>query len=194
MEDIDAVNSKRPGEVETGDSRQIVTGSPSQKSRSVSGTVSLSALLNVVDSVASQEGRILIMTTNHITRLDEALVRPGRVDLKVELGLADKKMTADLFCVIFKPMEDDIAGLENDVAGSKNVQKVHDVASQRKEEIERVERLAKEFAAKVPELKFSPAEISSFLLEYRKSPRDAIDNVEIWMQKAMQEREQVNSK
>jgi chaperone BCS1 len=38
--------------------------------------------------------------------------------------------------------------------------------------------LAKEFAVKVPELKFSPAEIISFLLEYRKLPEEAIDNVE----------------
>jgi ATP-dependent 26S proteasome regulatory subunit len=29
------------------------------------------------------------MTTNYITRLDEALIRPGRVDKKVELGLAN---------------------------------------------------------------------------------------------------------
>ena len=30
----------------------------------------------------------------------------------------------------------------------------------------------------MPELKFSPAEIFSFLLEYRKSPEEAISNVE----------------
>jgi mitochondrial chaperone BCS1 len=47
-----------------------------------------------------------------------------------------------------------------------------------REEAERVERLAEEFAIKVLELKFSPAEIVSFLLEYKKSPEEAIDNVE----------------
>jgi chaperone BCS1 len=47
-----------------------------------------------------------------------------------------------------------------------------------REEAKRVERLAKKFAIKVPELKFSPAKIFSFLLEYRKSPEEAIDNVE----------------
>jgi hypothetical protein len=30
----------------------------------------------------------------------------------------------------------------------------------------------------VPELKFSPTEIFSFLLEYRKSPEEAISNIE----------------
>jgi len=47
-----------------------------------------------------------------------------------------------------------------------------------REEAERVEQLAKEFAGNVPELKFSPAEIFSFLLEHRKSPEEAIGNVE----------------
>ena len=38
--------------------------------------------------------------------------------------------------------------------------------------------MAKEFVVKVPELKFSPAEILSFLLGYKKSPEEAIGNVE----------------
>jgi chaperone BCS1 len=51
--------------------------------------VSLFALLNVIDNIRLQEGRILIITINYITRLDEALTRLGRVDKKVELGLAN---------------------------------------------------------------------------------------------------------
>ena len=53
------------------------------------------------------------MTTNHITRLDEAFIQPGCVDKKVELRLANKKMTANLFCVVFKLMEGDVAFLKN---------------------------------------------------------------------------------
>jgi SpoVK/Ycf46/Vps4 family AAA+-type ATPase len=75
--------------------------------------VSLSVLLNVINSVASLEGWVLIITTNYITRLDEALIRPSCVDKKVELGLADKKMTADFFCVVFKLIEGDVALLKN---------------------------------------------------------------------------------
>jgi chaperone BCS1 len=75
--------------------------------------VSLSALLNVIDSVASQEGQVLIITTNHITRLDEALIQLGCVDKKVELRLANKKITANLFCVVFKLIEGDVALLKN---------------------------------------------------------------------------------
>jgi hypothetical protein len=57
--------------------------------------------------------------------------------------------------------------------------KVDEAARSQGEEVKRVERLAKEFAARVPELKFSLAEIISFLLGYRQSPREAIDNIEI---------------
>lgn len=40
--------------------------------------VSFSGLLNAIDGVAAQEGRALIMTTNHRDRLEPALIRPGR--------------------------------------------------------------------------------------------------------------------
>jgi chaperone BCS1 len=178
LEDVDAVSSNRDAETE--DSRQAVA--PSRERKPASGKVSLSAILNAIDGVASQEGRILIMTTNHITRLDEALIRPGRVDKKIELGLADNEMTADIFRLVFKPVEGDVALPEDDAlpedAHSGENRKVHEAATSQREEAERVERLAKEFAVKVPELKFSPAEIISFLLEHRKSPEEAIDNVE----------------
>ncbi|KAK5001177.1 Complex III assembly protein translocase and chaperone [Elasticomyces elasticus] len=51
-------------------------------------TVTFSGLLNALDGVASAEERIIFMTTNHIDRLDEALIRPGRVDMTVRLGEA----------------------------------------------------------------------------------------------------------
>lgn len=50
--------------------------------------VTYSGLLNALDGVASAEERIIFMTTNHIDRLDEALIRPGRVDMTVHLGNA----------------------------------------------------------------------------------------------------------
>jgi chaperone BCS1 len=44
--------------------------------------------------VASQEGQVLIITTNHVDRLDGALIRPGLVDKQVEFGLANKDIIA----------------------------------------------------------------------------------------------------
>lgn len=50
--------------------------------------VTFSGLLNALDGVASAEERILFLTTNHIERLDSALIRPGRVDMTVRIGEA----------------------------------------------------------------------------------------------------------
>eukprot|EP00494_Astrolonche_serrata_P024938 UN25198 len=59
--------------------------------------VSFSGLLNALDGVASQEGRIFILTTNHIDRLDEALIRPGRCDVKLEIKKASHIQMEKMF-------------------------------------------------------------------------------------------------
>ena len=59
-----------------------------RESTGASSSISFSGLLNAIDGPASQEGRMLFMTTNHPDRLDPALIRPGRVDMQAELGLA----------------------------------------------------------------------------------------------------------
>ena len=52
--------------------------------------VTFSGLLNALDGVASAEERLLFLTTNHVERLDNALIRPGRVDLTCRLGEATR--------------------------------------------------------------------------------------------------------
>ena len=52
--------------------------------------VTFSGLLNALDGVGSSEERIVFLTTNHIDRMDPALVRPGRVDMIVRLGDASR--------------------------------------------------------------------------------------------------------
>lgn len=63
--------------------------------------VTFSGLLNAIDGVASQEGRMLFMTTNHIERLDPALIRPGRCDVRVELKKASEMQMESLFLRFF---------------------------------------------------------------------------------------------
>ena len=43
-------------------------------------SITFSGLLNAIDGVSAGEGRILFATTNHIDRIDDALIRPGRID------------------------------------------------------------------------------------------------------------------
>ncbi len=44
--------------------------------------ITKAGLLNVLDGIATPDGRIFIMTTNYPDRLDSALLRPGRVDVR----------------------------------------------------------------------------------------------------------------
>ena len=89
IEDIDAVFRERAGADHVG--------------------VSFSGLLNAIDGVAAQEGRALVMTTNHRERLDPALIRPGRADVHVELGAVGADAAARLFARFFPG---DVAGAD----------------------------------------------------------------------------------
>jgi mitochondrial chaperone BCS1 len=64
--------------------------------------ISLSGLLNAIDGVASHEGRVLIMTTNAPESLDEALIRPGRVDLQVGFTNATQAQAEELFVRMYE--------------------------------------------------------------------------------------------
>lgn len=48
-------------------------------------TPTLAGLLNTLDGVSTPHGLITIMTTNYFEKLDPALVRPGRVDYRLEV-------------------------------------------------------------------------------------------------------------
>jgi len=43
----------------------------------------LSYLLNMLDGIHECSGRIIVMTTNKLDVLDKALIRPGRIDIKI---------------------------------------------------------------------------------------------------------------
>ncbi|GAA6102321.1 mitochondrial chaperone BCS1 isoform X1, partial [Tachysurus ichikawai] len=61
------------------------------------GRLTFSGLLNALDGVASSEARIVFMTTNFIERLDPALIRPGRVDLKQYVGYCTHYQLTQMF-------------------------------------------------------------------------------------------------
>lgn len=50
--------------------------------------ITLSGLLNFVDGLWSSCGdeRIIVFTTNHIDKLDPALLRPGRMDVHINMS------------------------------------------------------------------------------------------------------------
>lgn len=58
--------------------------------------VTLSGLLNVLDGNLTPHGAVFVLTTNDKDSLDSALVRPGRVDLSIEVDYADSQQVKEL--------------------------------------------------------------------------------------------------
>ena len=58
--------------------------------------VTLSGLLNVLDGNLTPHGAVFVLTTNDKDSLDSALVRPGRVDLSIEVDYADSHQVKEL--------------------------------------------------------------------------------------------------
>jgi AAA+ superfamily predicted ATPase len=61
-----------------------------------SDKLTLSCILNTLDGVLENYGRILIITTNYPEKLDSALIRPGRIDLKINFTKCTNKMIHDI--------------------------------------------------------------------------------------------------
>lgn len=63
--------------------------------------VSFSAFLNVLDGALSKHGLIVIMTTNHIDHLDPALLRDGRVDMKLHIPNPDENRISNYVSLFY---------------------------------------------------------------------------------------------
>lgn len=62
-----------------------------RKNESASDKVNFSTFINVISGVNSKEDVILFITTNHKNKLDEAMLRSGRLDVHMEIGLPTAK-------------------------------------------------------------------------------------------------------
>ncbi|CAF9915213.1 hypothetical protein IMSHALPRED_002375 [Imshaugia aleurites] len=172
--------------------------------------ISLSGLLNAIDGVASHEGRVLLMTTNFPDKLDEALIRPGRVDMKVQFTNATRDQICELFTRMYSP--DTLASLDagriklgpvpkpdgilhqthlNGSLLQPKATKIADVMTPPESPTQAntpttpfspssIEGIAAQFADQLPEDKFTPAEVQGFLLTRKTEPTRALDEVGAW--------------
>jgi chaperone BCS1 len=90
IEDIDSNKIVQPREVstaaKTSDQQTVRISGPFMKGQTGFSTINLADILNAIDGITAPVGRVLILTTNHPEKLDPALLRPGRIDLKVNVG------------------------------------------------------------------------------------------------------------
>ncbi len=121
--------------------------------------VSYSGLLDALDGVASADERILFMTTNHIDALDEALIRPGRVDIQQYFGQCTVAMMQRMFQRFY-----------------------YDVSSPIDDQLSiEFGRLIEERISTSSDKRPSPAQIQGHLLVHKHSAQAAVDNVDcLW--------------
>jgi chaperone BCS1 len=173
MEDIDSARIERG----TKELEEDTEDRSKKRSRHYSGPVTLSGLLNAIDGSASQEGRVLIMTSNSPEELDDALLRPGRIDKQLCFPASSSAMAARLFVRMFTKDEGDILPFATEPSDVPTMDEkpLEDISPTN------IESMAEIFAAKIPEEILTPAEVQGFLLDYRTSPKDAIANVDSWV-------------
>ena len=80
--------------------------------------LTLSYILNILDGILETPGRILIMTTNYPDKLDKALIRPGRIDINLEVGYCDICMIQEMFKFFYNK------DLIIDVANDEKIQNI----------------------------------------------------------------------
>jgi mitochondrial chaperone BCS1 len=106
------------------DSSQALNPNSNATEQHSGSQITLSGLLNALDGVGAQEGRILFATTNKYSALDPALCRPGRMDLHVEFKLASKYQMEELFKCFYLP-DDEVEGVvtekDDEISSEKSV-------------------------------------------------------------------------
>jgi len=70
------------------------TDTPTSEERS---GITLSGLLNVLDGITAREDRIIFLTANEDRGLHSALLRPGRMDVRLAVGNASHYQTREMF-------------------------------------------------------------------------------------------------
>jgi len=98
FEDIDCMrgSQSRAGVDSDGGQKRSATLSTKGSGSGQSG-ITLSGLLNVLDGFHAPSGVLFVMTTNHVEKLDQALLRPGRIDYKLYLGAASDHQKVELY-------------------------------------------------------------------------------------------------
>jgi hypothetical protein len=71
------------------------------RERHMPSGVTLQCLLNCIDGVSNSHCQVLVMTTNHVDKIDPALLRPGRADIKLEMGDCDVDQVKDFLKIYY---------------------------------------------------------------------------------------------
>ncbi len=80
-----------------------------KKDKSSMDQVTFGGLLNAIDGLTSGNNRVTFITTNHVEKLDPALLRPGRVDVRMTLDNLDYTQACGMYRRFFHDDADPFA-------------------------------------------------------------------------------------
>ena len=58
-------------------------------------------MINALDGILSGEDKVIIMTTNHIEKFSDVILRPGRIDLKLEISYITPEVFSDYVKIFY---------------------------------------------------------------------------------------------
>lgn len=64
--------------------------------------ISFSGLLNCLDGAMAKHGLVTMITTNYIDKLDPALLRPGRMDVKIKVDKPDAEAISEFLTMFYE--------------------------------------------------------------------------------------------
>ena len=81
--------------------------------QTIKNKLTIDTMLTVLDGVVEMRGRVIIATTNYIDRIDSALIREGRFDLKIKLEEFNNQEIRDMLKLMYP--EEDMSYLEDKI-------------------------------------------------------------------------------
>lgn len=169
--------------------------SKEEEGANTKNSISLGGLLSAIDGIQASEGRLLFATTNNYNALDPALIRAGRLDVHVEFTEATQFQVEELFKRFFWVTD----GTPKVVSDAKPLaSSTSRYVRPQPEELtkEECDRLASEFAARIPNREFAMSSIQGFLLMHKYRPSQVVKEVDAWVEKeraAKRERERAKA-
>ncbi|KAK0186554.1 P-loop containing nucleoside triphosphate hydrolase protein [Armillaria mellea] len=201
MEDIDAAFTRTLNRDDdnnsdsAGSSGSFDANKTPKKSDILVSRVSLSGLLNALDGIGAQEGRILFATTNKHTSLDPALCRPGRMDLHIEFRLSSKYQARELFKRFYIPSnqsevegDDDDETADSGYGGSPTPSEATDSTPPSPSGSNAPESPISESSSLLPAPPFSMATLQGYLMMHKTNPFVAVAGAKDWVEKELSDR------
>ena len=139
------------------------------------GSLTFAGVLNAIDGIAAQTGRLLFMTTNHRERLDPALIRPGRIDYQLKFESATKDQIKRLFLNFYSTINiSSMLPVSSESSASESDHQESDFANHH--DNANIIELSEQFSASIPAHTYTMSQIQGLLMRYRADPLAAIQN------------------